>query len=283
MSRRRSVLVTFAVAALAALAAGAPAQAASFKYPRCKIVASGTIEVSAFLASPLLMDSDFRTDDQQASYAITSSASYNVNGIDDSFAEVFRQALGDGCVTDIHSAVAGQTTYSLTGSTTTMNSALNTITIQDASIARQNPGAAGLPVTAANSYTIPQDLQTLILIPFTVNAAGTVTVTTFDFFRQDTTSTTGFMVGAFQIWADQNANCQIDSGEPAIEGGAGIVFPNGTYSEPPRQFAIAAGSYVLALSYFNDIDLTLFSQDCTTSPSAGGHMVDGFTLRLDVQ
>ena len=84
-----------------------------------------------------------------------------------------------------------------------------------------------------------------------------MTVSTFGSFRQDITSTTDAMVGAFQIWADANNNCAIDAGEQAIEGGKGIVSPNDTFA--------------------------VFSHDCTTSPNASGFAVDGFTLRLDVQ
>jgi hypothetical protein len=122
MARRRSLsfCATLRLVPVVAFAAAVPAQAASFKYPRYKSTASGTIQVSAFLAS--------LTPKSTARPLVTAATP----------------------TPTAPSSGVGQTTYSLTGSTTTMNTVTNTITLNDGSITRNSSTGSGLPLTAAN-------------------------------------------------------------------------------------------------------------------------------------
>ncbi len=279
----RSVLSLLLLCALAGTA-----QAASFKYnPKCKAAADGTIEVSAFLATPLLVDSDFRTASLAGSFAPASSSSFTFFGIGDNFAENFRSGFGGGgCVSQLNSSLAGQTSYDFTGEAGMMRASINSLTSQSVAIDRPNPTGPGVAITGATNYEVQQGEPSLLLdVPFIVSGgSGTLTVSQFDFFRQDSSpATQGVAVGSYQIFADANDNCRIDPGETAIAGAAGIVFPNGTFSEPPTSLPIAEGSYVLNLNYFTDVDLAGFSPDCNTSVSLSGNVADGFTLVLRIQ
>lgn len=280
----RKRLIPLSLAAVLALTVAGAAQAKPvFLYPtECKVTADGLIKASAWSVTPLIVDTDFRTASLQASHAITNDQSLQINGIGDTYAEVFRSSYGDnGCTADIASSVAGQTSYSINGQLQSLATAINTLSVHSASIARQNVTGTGSPITAANEYTVPQANSLTVNIPF-FSGGGTVKVAQLDFFRQDTTTTTGSMVGAFQIWSDDNGNCQLDQGEQAVEGGKGIVFPNDTYSEPSWKFPLNAGNYILTLTYFNDIDLSVHSPTCSQSVSASGHVVDGFNLLLTI-
>lgn len=280
----RQTLVRLMLSGLLPLAlSGAAFAKPVFLYPtQCKVKADGKIKASAFIATPSLVDTDFRTASLAASHAIPNNQSFTVNDIGGTYAEVFRSGYGDnGCTAEIASSVAGQTSYSINAQLQSLAVAINSLTLQSVSIDRQNVTGTGNPITAANEYTVPQAEQLNVTIPF-FSGGGTVTVDTLSLFRQDSTSTTGSAVGAFQIFEDTNGNCQLDSGEPAIEGGAGIVFPNDTYSEPSYDFQLASGDFLLVLSYFTDIDLAAFSASCAQDVSASGYVADGFNLNLSI-
>ena len=269
--------------AVAGAAAGPALAKPVFLYPtQCKVTADGLIKASAFIATPSLVDTDFRTESLVASHAITGNQSFTVNGIADTYAEVFRSGYGDnGCTAEIASAVAGQTSYSINAQLQSLAVAINSLTLQSVSIDRQNVTGTGNPITVANEYTVPQADQLNVYVPF-FSGGGTVTVDALSLFRQDSTSTTGFTVGAFQIFEDTNGNCQLDSGEQAVEGGYGGVGPDDTYSEPSYDFQLASGDFILVLSYFTDIDLAGFSPTCSQDVSASGNVADGFNLNLSI-
>lgn len=279
------VRLTFTLIVLGVFLAGAVG-AQKFAYPtKCKVVAEGNLKTSANIATPLLVDHDFRSENLAATFPITSSSSLTFNGLDDSFAELFRTGFGGGgCVTDISTAIAGQVVYTFTGDKMDMSAAINSVTIQSASITRQNVTGTGVAITASNSYDVPQSQQLIVEIPFSITgASGRLTVKPFSFSRTDTTSTTGSTVGAYQVFADNNSNCTVDTGDSSNIGSAGIVFPNSTFSEPAQSFTVSPGDYVLVLSYFTDVDLAAFSPDCNTSVSLSGHEVDGFNVGLNIQ
>ncbi len=75
----------------------------------------------------------------------------------------------------------------------------------------------------------------------------------------------------------------MDTGDTSGIGSAGIVFPNGTYSEPAVKYNLAAGNYVLVVRYFTDVDLAAFSATCATSVSSNGWTADGFDLNITIQ
>jgi hypothetical protein len=273
------------VTALTVFALAAPAYGANFAYRTdCKVIADGTIRVSANLATPSLVDSDFRTESLADSHAAAvSTSSLTFNGLQGGFAEVFRESYGDGaCVSDLSASVAGQTGYSFQGTTTSMLANVNSLTSQGVSI--QRTGSGGGPVTGSTEYTVPQTLQLNVTIPFKVTANGVLTMSVFDFFRQDSSpETDGSVVGAFQIFQDTNGNCQLDAGEQSSIGSKGTSGPNDTFSNTPMVNRIAQGNYLLILSYFTDVDLAAFSADCSESPSFFGNVADGYHLELDIQ
>jgi hypothetical protein len=277
-------LVLSSLLPLAVAGAAGPALAKPvFLYPtECKVKADGLIKASAFIATPSLVDTDFRTASLVASHAISGNQSFTVDGIGSTYAEVFRSGYGDdGCTADISSAVAGQTSYSINAQLQSLSTAINTLSIHSVMIDRQNVTGTGNPITAANEYTVPQANQLNVYVPF-FSGGGTVTVAQLDFFRQDSTSTTGSMVGAFQIFEDTNGNCQLDAGEQAVEGGKGRVGPDDTYSEPAYDFQLASGDFILVLSYFTDIDLAGFSPTCAQDVNLSGNVADGFNLTLTI-
>jgi hypothetical protein len=259
---------------------------AQISYPTsCNATGEGLIKTSATIATPLLVDHDFRSTDMAASFPIASASNLYIFDLKDSYAEVFRTGFGGGgCVSDIASSIAGQTTYEFIGDSSTMQVQVDSLTSESASITRNNVTGTGVAITASNSYEVPQATQLNVEIPFTVSGANrSLKVTQFAFSRTDTTSTTGSTVGAYQVFADNNSNCTVDTGDTSSIGSAGIVFPNGTYSEPATKHNIAAGNYVLVISYFTDVDLAAFSADCSTSVNFGGWTADGFDLNLTIQ
>jgi hypothetical protein len=270
--------------ALTVFVLAAPAYGANFAYRTdCKVIADGTIRVSANLATPSLVDSDFRTESLADSHAAASTSSLTFTGLQGGFAEVFRESYGDGaCVSDLGASVAGQTGYSFQGSTTSMQANVNSLTSQSVSI--QRTGSGGGPVTGSTEYQVPQTAELTVTIPFKVTANGTLTMSVFDFFRQDSSpETDGSIVGAFQIFQDTNGNCKLDAGEQSSIGSKGITFPNDTFSNTPTTNRISQGAYLLILSYFTDIDLAAFSANCSESPNYFGNVADGYTLELDIQ
>lgn len=261
--------------------------AQSFKYPtNCKITASGEINTNAFIGTTAFVAFDRDTTSLNASFPITSSSSINNFFLADSSSELFKTFNDLGCITTAATSVAGQTSHQIVADQSEIQLQINTISVHSASITRQTPSfGIGGPVTASNQYQIPQLNNLTLTLPFAVSTP-TITPATikvaFDLFRQDTTVTTGSMVAAWEIFADANGNCVLDPFEIQLGGAAGIVFPNGTFVAPPTSFAAPSGSYILRTQYFNTIDLFQFSPNCTTSVSAGGHMVDGFNLRIKV-
>ncbi len=285
MLRQPAAVALSATAVLFAFSATASAQ--NFKYPtNCKITASGEINTNAFIGATAFVAFDSDTTSLNASFPITSSSSIYNFFLADSFAELFQTFSDLGCITTAASSVAGQTSHEIVADTSQIRLQINTVSVHSASITRQLPAVGpGGPVTASNQYQIPQLNNLTLTLPFNVSTP-TITPATikvaFDLFRQDSTITTGSMVGAWEIFADANGNCVLDPFEIQLGGAAGIVFPNGTFVAPSTSFAAPAGSYILRTQYFNNIDLFQFSPDCTTSVSAGGFMVDGFNLRIKV-
>ena len=261
--------------------------AQTFDYPtQCKITSEGRIDNSATIATPLLVDQDFRTETLAGSYTFTSSTAFNVNDVRGSYAEVFRNGFGGGgCVSDISTSIADQVSWSLVGNTTSMTVYVDSLSSETVNIDRQNITGAGVPITASNTYEVPQAEQLLIEIPFEVtgNQKRRLVVDPFAFERTDNAATTGSTVGAYQIFADNNSSCTVDAGDTSSIGGSAIVSPNSTYSEPPTSYSIQPGLYVLQIAYFTDVDLAAFSADCLSSPSSSGWHHDGFDLVLTLQ
>lgn len=274
-------------AVLTAALAGAAGAKTIFEYPTaCKVTAEGLINVSAFIATPLLVDSDFGSLSLNASHNITSASSLTVSDLKDDFAEVFRQGYGDsGCTADISASVGAQTGYFITGDNFEIRADINTLASQGTIINRSSPPfGTGGPITAATNWEVPQVNQLIVNVPFdVVGAPAYLTQPQYDLFRQDSGPTTGSMVGVYQIFPDRNANCKVDSGESSIMFGRGTVGPDGTYSEPFNQVKVNPGRYILQLVYFTDIDLAAFSSDCNTSVSNFGNVADGSSLVLELQ
>ncbi|MEM9554018.1 MAG: hypothetical protein AAGC60_07150 [Acidobacteriota bacterium] len=264
------------------LALGVSAQ--TFQYPtNCKITSDGQLDNSATIATPLLVDQDFRSETLTDSYAISSATAFNVNDVKGSFAEVFRNSFGGGgCVSEISASIADQVSWSLVGDTSSMTVFIDSLSVESVSIDRQNITGAGVPITASSTYEVPQAQQLLLEIPFEVtgNTKRRLVVDPFAFSRTDTASTTGSSVGAYQVFADNNKNCTVDAGDSSNIGSKGIVGPNSTFSEPPTSYSITPGRYVLSIAYFTDVDLAAFSADCLSSPSSSGWHNDGFDLVL---
>ena len=259
---------------------------AQISYPTtCSATGDGEIKTSATIATPLLVDHDFRSKAMAATFPITSATNLYVFDLKDSYAEVYRNSFGDGgCVSDISSSISGQTTYEFIGDTTDMRVQVDSLTVGTANITRNSVTGTGVAISASNSYEIPQATQLVVEVPITVSGANrSLKVNQFDFSRTDTTSTTGATVGAYQVFADNNSNCTVDAGDTASIGAAGIVSPNSTYSEPPVKHRIAAGNYVLVISYFTDVDLAAFSATCATNAAFNGWTADGFDLDMTVQ
>lgn len=287
LARPRRHLFVPGLFALAVLLLAGPALAQTLSYPtKCKIVSEGQIDNSATIATPLLVDQDFRSESLAGSYAFTNAGSFNVNDVKDSYAEVYRSGFGGGgCVSNITSSIADQVSWSLTGNTSSMTVFIDSLTIETVDIDRQNITGAGVPITASNTYEVPQGQQLLIEIPFEVKANNQrrLLVDPFAFERTDNAATTGSTVGAYQVFADNNANCTVDAGDTSSIGASAIVFPNSAYNEPAINWPIDPGLYVLQVAYFTEVDLAAFSADCLSSPSSSDWHHDGFDLVLTLQ
>jgi hypothetical protein len=89
-------------------------------------------------------------------------------------------------------------------------------------------------------------------------------------------------VGAWQIWADVNCNCEIDRGDYAVEGDKGIVFPNDSFSSE-KKFELKPGCYIIVYTYFTLSDLDVNSDNCTQSVGASSEVVDVYEALIEIQ
>ena len=270
------------IAACVLLAGAATAQ--TFSYPiTCNITSDGKIDNSATIATPLLVDQDFRSESLDDKYSFASSTSFNVNDVKGSYAELFRNSFGGGgCVSNISTSVADQVSWSLQGNSTSISAYIDSLSLESVLIDRKNVTGTGVAITASNTYEVPQAESLVIEIPFEVTGTQQrrLVVDPFAFSRTDTAATTGSTVGAYQVFEDKNFNCIVDAGDSSSIGGKGIVGPNSTFSEPPTSYSIDPGRYVLAIAYVTDLDLAAFSADCSQSTGSNGWHNDGFDLVL---
>lgn len=179
----------------------------------------------------------------------------------------------EGCRTKANGSIDGQTAFSFKGNTRLMQFIAESRRDHKNKIKRgPSSGGAGAPVKVDTLYQVPQLDAVEVQTPFKLIGPGIVSGTIL-VQRSDSGGTGGTIIGAWQLWADNNCNCVVDKGDVAIEGDKGIAGPNDQFRNT-KSVDAKEGCYVIAYAYFGDSTLSTESSNCDKTGKANSHVED---------
>lgn len=250
----------------------------------CRATATGTVYAWASIDSLPLIAFDDDTGDLSGHFAPLDQYTLifsNGAGVSAGVAETFF----DCCWTDASASAKGDTNYSFSGDTITMDFKAWSYREHKNRIDRNTLGVCeGNLVETESGYEVPQTDALDVRVPFKITDYGIDVPVEVDFLlkRGDSGPTSGATVGVWRLFRDNNCNCVLDEGDELIAWDKWIIFPNESYEMPTQNFEVKPGCFIMEYTYFSWSVLNVDSEDCSESVKASSEVEDKMEVFLRV-